>query len=315
MYCNPVYCQGQVSERDGGSGYSGVVIIDIVSQSSRTSSSSSTNTPSASSTMTPTAAVTSSTSQTPSSTPTTSSMPTGTGSVSSTQTSSVTSSHTSTSSSSATRTKTSSMTPTPTVSPSHTATASQPPCRAPVTRVAVQSGANGTFPIASSAVAGNVGMYTSGYCAGGLSTLFPGPRLVYRIALNDGAPLGGTLTLSTCGLTSNNTVLYLGTGCPTWSLPFGCLRGNDDAGDAAGQACPSNPRASTISSVATSRFFFAQLGSSSGADVVSGLSWSYVAPRPSPTSTRTRSRTTSSTRTRSATRSKSRSRKAKRAAV
>ena len=181
-------------------------------------------------------------------------------------------------------------------------------------RISAQSGANGTFPIASSAVAGNVGMYTSGSCAG-FSTFFPGSRLVYRIALIDGTPLGGTLTLSTCGLTLNNTVLYLGTGCPTWALPFGCLRGNDDAGDAAGQSCPSNPQASTISIVATSRFFFVQLGTSSGADVVSGLSWSYAAPRPTPTSTRTRSRTASPTRTRSATRSKSRSRKVKRAAV
>jgi len=183
-----------------------------------------------------------------------------------------------------------------------------------VSRVAAQSGTNGTFHVSSSAIAGNVGMYTSGSCAG-FSTFFPGPRLVFRIALVDGAPLGGTLTLSTCGLTINNTVLYIGTGCPTWFGSFNCMRGNDDAGDAAGQSCPSNPRASTLSVVATSRFYFVQLGSSSGADVVSGLSWSYTAPRPSPTSTRTRSRTASPTRTRSATRSKSRSRKAKRAAA
>ena len=156
-------------------------------------------------------------------------------------------------------------------------------------------------------------MYSSGSCAVGYSTFITGPRLVYRISLSDALPLGGTLTLSTCGLTTNNTVLYLGTGCPTWFGSFNCLRGNDDAVGAA--TCASNPLASTLSHVASSRIYFVQLGTSSGADVVSGLIWSYVAPHPSPTSTRTRSRTASPTRTRSATRSKSRSRKAKRAAV
>jgi len=187
-----------------------------------------------------------------------------------------------------------------------------------VSRVAAQSGTNGTFHVSSSAIAGNVGMYTSGSCAG-FSTFFPGPRLVFRIALVDGAPLGGTLTLSTCGFTTNNTVLYIGTGCPTWFGSFNCMRGNDDAGDAAGQSCPSNPQASTISLVATSRFFFVQLGSSSGADVVSGLSWSYSVAAASRTSSGTRSRSASRTRTRtrtrSATASKSRSRKAKRMGV
>jgi len=157
-------------------------------------------------------------------------------------------------------------------------------------------------------------MYTSGSCAVGYQSFIPGPRLVFRIILSDVLPLGGTLTLSTCGLTTNNTVLYLGTGCPTWFGAFNCLRGNDDAVVGAA-TCASNPLASTLSHVASSRIYFVQLGTSSGADVVSGLGWSYVAPRPSPTSTRTRSRTASPTRTRSATRSKSRSRKAKRAAL
>jgi hypothetical protein len=155
-------------------------------------------------------------------------------------------------------------------------------------------------------------MYTSGSCALGYQTFVPGPRLVFRISLSDALPLGGTLTLSTCGLTSNNKVLYIGTGCPTLFGSFNCLRSNDDA---TASACASNPLASVLSHVARSRIYFVQLGTSSGAEVLSGLSWSYMAP----TSTRTRSRTASPTRTRSATRSatrsKSRSRKAKRAAV
>ena len=184
--------------------------------------------------------------------------------------------------------------------------------------VAVQSGASGTFPVASSADAGNAGMYTSGSCALGYQTFVPGPRLVYRITLSDALPLGGTLTLSTCGLTSNNTVIYLGTGCPTWFGSFNCLRGNDDAavgaGTGAGTACAANPLASALTLVAASRLYFVQVGASSGADVVSGLRWSYAAANASPTSSRTRSRTrsrtASPTRTRSATGSRSRSRKA-----
>ena len=142
-------------------------------------------------------------------------------------------------------------------------------------------------------------MYTSGSCAAGYASFAPGPRLVYRLLLPDSAPLGGTLTVTTCGRSSNNTVLYLGTGCPTWYGSFNCLRGNDDAGSVAGQACASNPLASTLSHVASSRMYFVQLGSQSGAEVVSGLSWSYRAASASPTRSRTRSR--SATRTRSRT--------------
>jgi len=151
-------------------------------------------------------------------------------------------------------------------------------------------------------------MYTSGSCALGYQTFVPGPRLVYRISISEALPLGGTLTLSTCGLTSNNTVLYLGTGCPTWFGSFNCVRGSDDVVG----ACASNPLASVLSHVATSRIYFVQLGTSSGAEVVSGLSWSYRVAGASRTSTGTRSRTATRTRTRSATASKSRSRKAKR---
>jgi len=153
----------------------------------------------------------------------------------------------------------------------------------------------------------------------------PGPRLVYLLNLGDSTPLGGTLTLSTCGLTANNTALYVGTGCPTWFGSFLCLRGNNNAGElVAAQACAVNAQASTVSiTVTTYTKYFVQLGEFNGGDFVSGLSWSYAAPRPTLTSTRsrtafptrTRSRTASPTRTRSATRSKSRSRKAKRAVL
>ena len=168
-------------------------------------------------------------------------------------------------------------------------------------------------------------MYTSGSCPSSYGSLVPGPRLVYRLDLGDSAPAGGTLTLSTCGLTSNNTVLYVGTGCPTWAASFSCLRGNNNAGElVAAEACTANAHASTLSITTTIYTkLFVQLGEFNGGDVVSGLSWRYEPPRPSPTSSLTRSRsaspsrTSSSTRTRSAspsrstTRSKSRSRKEK----
>ena len=170
-------------------------------------------------------------------------------------------------------------------------------------------------------------MYTSGSCTTGLRTFYPGSRLLYVLDLGEAAPLGGTLTLTTCGHTANNTVIYVGTGCPTWALPFGCLAGNDNAGDGGAgvtvtATCASNPRASslTIPGVA-SRTLHVQLGGYGGAPVVSGLGWNY-APAPASRSasasrSRTRSRTRSASgtrtrsRTRSATRSRSRTRKAK----
>ena len=166
-------------------------------------------------------------------------------------------------------------------------------------------------------------MYTSGSCTTGLRTFYAGSRLLYVLDLGEAAPLGGTLTLTTCGHTANNTVLYVGTGCPTWALPFACLVGNDNAGDAgpgavAMAACGSNPRASSLIVLGVaSRTLHVQLGGYDGAPVVSGLGWSY-APAPASRSasasrTRTRSRTRSATgtRTRSATSSRSRTRKAK----
>jgi hypothetical protein len=146
-----------------------------------------------------------------------------------------------------------------------------------------------------------------------------GPRVVYALYLGANITLGGRLTLSTCGTTTNNTALYIGTGCPTWYGSFNCRAGNDDAGDVAGQSCPSNPRASTIVLSVASRVYFVQVGGLGGfaERLVSGLTWSY-APPPSATPTRTRSRTRTrsivprtASITSSRTKSASRTRKAK----
>ena len=179
-------------------------------------------------------------------------------------------------------------------------------------------GTSGVSPASASQGAANPGMYTSGgACGAGYSWFAPGSRVVYQLNLGPDVPLGGLLTLTTCGLTSNNTALYLGLGCPTWSGAFNCLRGNDNAADVAGQTCGPNPLASTLSHVAASRIYLVQLGDASGSGLVSGLRWNYTLPTlsatPSRSSSRSRSRSAAATptRTRSATATKSRSRKAK----
>ena len=122
--------------------------------------------------------------------------------------------------------------------------------------------------------------------------------------------------MTTCGATTADTVLYLGTGCPTWFGSFNCLRGNDNAAP----ACGPNALASSLSHVTASSVYFIQVGAASGGPVVSGLSWSYTLPTRSATGSRSRvpapsrSATATRSRSRSATVSKSRSRKAKRVA-
>ena len=149
-------------------------------------------------------------------------------------------------------------------------------------------------------------MYSAGSCASGFRSFYPGSRLVFSLFLGAAALPGGTLTVTTCGRTANDTVLYVGTGCPSWDLPFGCLAGSDNAG---GSACPANAGASAVSLVATQRTYFVQVGGFNGADVTAGLAWAY-APPPTPSRSGSRSRAAAS-RSRSAAASRSRSRKAK----
>ena len=155
-------------------------------------------------------------------------------------------------------------------------------------------------------------MYTAGTCTTGLRAFYPGSRLLYVIELGASTPLGGALSVTTCGHTANNTVLYVGTGCPTWALPFGCAVGNDNAVGPA--ACGGNGQASTVAVTATQTTYYVQLGGFGGAHVVSGLAWAYTAPASrsgSGSRSRSRTRSRSESRTRSRSGSRSRSRKAK----
>ena len=222
-----------------------------------------------------------------------------TGSPSATQ--SATSSLSSTSTSTPTSTRSSTRSPPATKTQSPTPTPTQPICRAPVSKVIPLRSLNGTAGPHSTSTDGNLGMYTGGSCGSGLKTFYPGARIVYALQLGPGTPLGGTLKLSTCGLTRNNTVLYVGTGCPIWSAPFACIAGNDDASDV-GAACEgsSSPYASLVTlRGVTSRSFFIQLGGYGGEDVVSGLTWAYILPS---SKTSTMSRSSAATPTRSARR-------------
>ena len=192
------------------------------------------------------------------------------------------------------------------------------------------AGAAGVVPPVDLGRHGLVGMYTSGSCAAGYGYFAPGPRAVVFLDLGAATQLGGTLTLTTCGHTASNTVLYVGTGCPSWAVPFNCRVGNDNGGDDAGGGggggagvsgppCAANAGASTIvlRGVAT-RNYFVQLGGYLGAPVMSGLGWAYAPPASATASrsgtrsrSRTRSRTASASRTQSRSASGSRSRKRK----
>jgi hypothetical protein len=156
-------------------------------------------------------------------------------------------------------------------------------------------------------------MYTAGTCASGLRAFYPGARLLYALFLGAATPLGGTLTVTTCGHTANNTVLYIGTGCPTWGIPFGCLAGNDNA--AAGACGGGNAFASTVVLPAVDQImYYLQLGGVSGAPVTSGLAWAYTPPASASASgsrSRSRSRSATPSRSRSAAGTRSRTRKPK----
>jgi hypothetical protein len=138
------------------------------------------------------------------------------------------------------------------------------------------TGTSGVAPLLSTATSGQPAIYTVGTCNSGLRAFFPGARLLYALSLGSATPLGGTLTITTRGHTAINTVLYVGTGCPVWDRPFGCVAGNDNA---AGPACGANGLASSVAvATVTQPVYYLQLGGFAGAHVTSGLTWDHVAP-------------------------------------
>ena len=273
--------------------------VTASSPAPRASTSSATGSGTGTATVTPwptsTASVSASSVSTGSATSTSSSSSTATGANTPATTSSATVSVTGTASCAATATSTPSRSLSASVSRTPLGTPSPSPmCKTPVTNVTTLRGARGVAPLADLGRYGIRGMYTSGSCASGFPTFFAGPRAVYFLDLGGSVPIGGTLTISTCGQTGSsgaNTVLYVGTGCPTWSGSFNCLKANDDAGDVSGQSCAGNPTASTVRLTSiSSRVFFVQVGGYLGAPVTTGLAWNYSLPSPTATSSKSATR-------------------------
>ena len=220
---------------------------------------------------------------TPAVTPTSSGTPTATLTSSGTPaaTPAVTPTRTRTPSPSRTRTRTRTRTP----SPSPLAM-----CPPPVGNVTTLVGLSGVAPPVS---LGAHGLFSTGSCARGLASIYASPRIVYFVNLGAGAARGGSLVVTTCGRTAADTLLYIGTGCPVGPMTFQCQVGNDNAGDAPGQApCAGNPAASTATIAATtSRFYFIMLGHAPGsAPPVASVAWAYAPPAPTPSPSRTRTR-------------------------
>ena len=154
-------------------------------------------------------------------------------------------------------------------------------------------GLRGTAPPVALGVYGTSGLFSSGSCARGLSSIYASARIVYFLALGANATLGGSLVVSTCGRTTGDTLLYIGTGCPVGPVTFQCLVGNDNAGDAVGQAaCAGNAGASTVTIPSTtSRLYFVMLGFFPGNPApVASVTWAYAPPAPTPSASRTRTR-------------------------
>jgi hypothetical protein len=166
-------------------------------------------------------------------------------------------------------------------------------CAPPVGNVTTLMGLRGSAPPVALGVYGTGGLFSSGSCARGLSSVIAGTRIVYFLNLGDAAALGGSLVVSTCNRTTGNTLLYIGAGCPVGPMTFQCLVGNDNAGDVAGQAaCTSNPAASTATIASTaSRYYFIMLGHAPGtAPPVASVTWAYAPPAATPSASRTRTR-------------------------
>jgi hypothetical protein len=181
-------------------------------------------------------------------------------------------------------------------------------CGARAPNITTLRGTSGAVAPLALALNGSASLFVAGRCAAGLSTFYPGPRGVFYLDLGEATPLGGLLTITTCGATAANTVLHVGLGCPTSDASFRCRVGNDNAGDGGGAACAPNGLASSVALVITSRTHFVLLSGYNGVPVVSGLSWAYAPPPSGSPTAAARTTTPSATRTRGGGGSGSRSR-------
>ena len=77
-------------------------------------------------------------------------------------------------------------------------------------------------------------------------------------------PVGGPLTISNCGLSSADTMLFVGTGCPTNATSFNCVGSADDSCGAQSQV--------TISATTSNRYFAMFAPYNSGV-ISTGMTW------------------------------------------
>lgn len=150
-------------------------------------------------------------------------------------------------------------------------------CSIPYMTVSGISGVTQSYVIStsgSSAVLGGV----SPTCSSGSATS-SGPKLAFMIDLGADTILGSQLIVDTCLTAIGDTVLFVGTGCPTSSASFRCLIANDDAGVS---ICPSDSMASQVRINANSRYMWAVVGNyGASSSASSGIRWWYgnsVAP-------------------------------------
>jgi hypothetical protein len=181
--------------------------------------------------------------------------------------------------------------PSTTPSVSATATPSRTPsvtplCGVPVTDMKSLSGLAGTVGTQVALASNTLGW--GGSCG---NTLYATqPKLIYRIDLS-AYPVGGSLNVNNCAGTAD-TIIVVGTGCPTSLVSFGCV-GGADAG------CPvggNNPSSYTVAATTVPVYFaIIQMWTSTVTAVTSGFNFTYTLPTVTPTSSQTPSNTATAT--------------------
>jgi len=164
-----------------------------------------------------------------------------------------------------------SVSPTPT--PLITTTSS---CSIPYIPLSGVSGVTPSYIISTSGSTSVLGG-ASPTCQSGFGTS-SGAKLAFMIDLGATTVLGSQLTVDTCLTAIGDTVLYVGTGCPSSSASFRCLMANDDIGSI---LCPSDSMASQVRLNVSTRYVWAVVGNyASSTTASSGISWYYGSALP-----------------------------------
>jgi len=155
-------------------------------------------------------------------------------------------------------------------------------CSIPYTAHAGTSGVTQSYIISSAGSTSILGGI-SPTCASGSGTS-SGAKLAFMIDLGANTLLTGLLTVDTCLTAIGDTVLYVGTGCPSTTANFRCLSANDDAGSS---ICPSDSMASQVRLNVSTRYVWVVVGNyASSTSASSGIRWWYNGDMPPSVPTR-----------------------------